>query len=117
MTFLDTFFLGALRVIFTSTILYFLAAKKPKPDDRLDTLKEESMDTAEPIPGSSQQATAGSPGQQATAGSPGKKRPSELPFQLQVVYTDTEGAKAMRLLTKTKPITTDRFQAERGIDP
>ena len=57
--------------------------------------------------------TAGT-SKQASARSPSKKPPSDLPFQLQVVYTDTEGAKAMRLLTKTKPVTKDRHQAERG---
>lgn len=104
--------------------------KRPKSDARLNTLKEESMeisqsadtsaagagdktkadekmqaDSAEPIAGPSHQASAGT-GQ--------RKPPSELPFQLQVVYTDTEGAKAMRLLTKTKPVTKDRYQAERA---
>jgi len=38
----------------------------------------------------------------------------ELPFQLQVKYTDTEGAIALRVLTKTKPVTVDRKLAERG---
>ena len=38
----------------------------------------------------------------------------ELPFQLQLIYTDLDGAQAMRVLTKTKPITTDRQQAEKG---
>lgn len=105
--------------------------RRSKPDDRLNTLKEESMelsdkrptetddktqadkemqaeeiDTAEPIAGTSQQTSAGAAQK--------KPPPSELPFQLQVVYTDTEGAKAMRLLTKTKPITKDRQQAERA---
>ncbi|XP_076077752.1 circularly permutated Ras protein 1-like [Mytilus galloprovincialis] len=38
--------------------------------------------------------------------------PDELPFQLQIKYTDTEGATALRVLTQTKPITRDRKQAE-----
>lgn len=38
---------------------------------------------------------------------------SELPFQLQVRYTDTEGAKALRVITQTKPVTRDRRKAER----
>ncbi|XP_053396238.1 uncharacterized protein LOC123552632 [Mercenaria mercenaria] len=38
----------------------------------------------------------------------------ELPFQLQIVYTDTEGAKALRVITQTKPITRDRRKAERN---
>lgn len=103
--------------------------RRPKPDDRLNTLKEESMDVtdlsnkttagsgdnmqtdgAEPI---SEEPSAGT-SQQPSAGATNRKPPSELPFQLQVVYTDTEGAKAMRLLTKTKPVTKDRQQAERA---
>lgn len=38
----------------------------------------------------------------------------ELPFQLQIVYTDTEGAKALRVMTHTKPITRDRRKAEKS---
>ena len=37
---------------------------------------------------------------------------TEVPFQLQIVYTDVDGAKAMRLLTQNKPITDDRSLAE-----
>ena len=37
---------------------------------------------------------------------------SELPFQLQLTYTDLEGAKALRVVTQTKPITTERDVAE-----
>ncbi|XP_069130895.1 circularly permutated Ras protein 1-like [Argopecten irradians] len=37
----------------------------------------------------------------------------ELPFQLQVKYTDVDGATALRVLTKTKPVTRDRAQAEK----
>ena len=70
-------------------------------------------DGAEPI---SEEPSAGT-SQQPSARATNRKPPSELPFQLQVVYTDTEGAKAMRLLTKTKPVTKDRQQAERGMIP
>lgn len=38
--------------------------------------------------------------------------PNELPFQLQIMYKDTEGATALRVLTQTKPITRDRKEAE-----
>ena len=84
-----------------------------------------------PIPGTSQQTEVGSestrkpkdskvetpiPGtsQQSSDVASSSTAPAELPFQLQLVYTDTEGVKAMRLLTKTKPVTKDRIQAERG---
>ncbi|XP_021354035.1 circularly permutated Ras protein 1-like [Mizuhopecten yessoensis] len=42
--------------------------------------------------------------------------PKELPFQLQVKYTDVDGATALRVLTKTKPVTKDRSQAERKMN-
>lgn len=38
----------------------------------------------------------------------------ELPFQLQIKYTDLEGAQALRVITQTMPITTDRIEAENG---
>ena len=37
---------------------------------------------------------------------------AELPFQLQVVYTDMEGNKAIRVLTQKKPVTKERQKAE-----
>ena len=40
----------------------------------------------------------------------------ELPFQLHLVYVDLDGVQAMRVLTQTKPITTDRTVAEKGIN-
>ncbi|XP_046374284.1 circularly permutated Ras protein 1-like isoform X1 [Haliotis rufescens] len=45
-----------------------------------------------------------------------KSVPAELPFQLQIRYTDTEGMKALRVLTQTKPVTHDRDLAEKNID-
>ena len=38
----------------------------------------------------------------------------ELPFQLQIEYTDLDGAKALRVITQTKPVTKQRDQAEKG---
>ena len=38
--------------------------------------------------------------------------PSELPFQVQITYTDLDGAEAVRVLTQTQPVTRDRQQAE-----
>ena len=40
--------------------------------------------------------------------------PRELPFQLQIEYTDLDGAKALRVITQTKPVTKQRDQAEKG---
>lgn len=40
----------------------------------------------------------------------------ELPFQLLVKYTDTEGATALRVLTQCQPITYDRREAEKNMD-
>ena len=41
-----------------------------------------------------------------------KEQPSELPFQVQITYTDLDGAEAVRVLTQTQPVTRDRLQAE-----
>lgn len=38
----------------------------------------------------------------------------ELPFQLVVKYTDTEGATALRVVTQSRPITYDRREAEKS---
>ena len=38
----------------------------------------------------------------------------QLPFQLQLVYTDMEGGEAVRVLTQKKPITSERKVAEKG---
>ena len=40
-------------------------------------------------------------------------QPKELPFQVQITYTDLDGAQALRLLTKAKPVTKDRAVAEK----
>ena len=44
-----------------------------------------------------------------------KDYPSELPFQVQITYTDLDGAEAVRVLTQTQPVTRDRQQAETGM--
>ncbi|XP_050393119.1 circularly permutated Ras protein 1 [Patella vulgata] len=38
--------------------------------------------------------------------------PTELPFQLQLEYIDTDGTKALRVLTQKRPVTQDRALAE-----
>ncbi|XP_071136919.1 circularly permutated Ras protein 1-like [Mytilus edulis] len=38
--------------------------------------------------------------------------PDDLPFQLQLKYTDTDGATALRVFTQIKPATRDRKEAE-----
>ncbi|KAL5010727.1 hypothetical protein ScPMuIL_013032 [Solemya velum] len=45
-----------------------------------------------------------------------KKKPNKLPFQLQIVYTDTEGNKALRVLTQNRKVTRDRNLAERKMN-
>ena len=40
------------------------------------------------------------------------ERPAQLPFQVQIRYTDSKGAKAIRVFTETKPVTKDRKVAE-----
>jgi len=58
-----------------------------------------AMET-EPTPGAS------------TAAASTEDRPCELPFQVQITYTDLDGAEAVRVLTQTQPVTRDRQQAE-----
>jgi hypothetical protein len=41
---------------------------------------------------------------------------SELPFQIQIQYTDLDGAEAVRVLTQCQPVTKDRQQAETNIN-
>ena len=37
---------------------------------------------------------------------------NEMPFQVQIAYTDIKGASAVRVLTQTKLVTRDRAKAE-----
>lgn len=55
-------------------------------------------------------------GEEAAASSSRADTPSELPFQLQVTYTDLDGARAMRVLTQAQPVTRDRSEAETHIN-
>ncbi|KAH3747910.1 hypothetical protein DPMN_182345 [Dreissena polymorpha] len=67
-----------------------------------------SLETPVPEPSSSEPGAAGT-------GEDGSRVPDRevLPFQLQIRYTDTEGAKALRVITQVKPVTRDRQKAER----
>ena len=38
-----------------------------------------------------------------------------LPFQLQIEYTNSDGDRCLRVITKTKPVTQDRKLAEKGM--
>lgn len=81
-----------------------------KKSDLSEGQKEEKPSTSECLTeGASPFSAAGS----STAPHIHKER-KELPFQLQIVYTDTEGAKALRVITHTKPITHDRRKAEKN---
>ncbi|XP_050393122.1 circularly permutated Ras protein 1 isoform X2 [Patella vulgata] len=42
--------------------------------------------------------------------------PTELPFQLQLEYTDTDGMKALRVLTQKRPVTQSRNLAEQHLN-
>lgn len=55
---------------------------------------------------------SGAAAQSSKSGSSSSEIPSELPFQLQIIYTDTDGTKALRVLTQKKPVTRDRKVAE-----
>ena len=55
------------------------------------------------------------PSDEAAAGAAASscvETPTELPFQLQVTYTDLDGARAMRVLTQAQRVTRDRAEAE-----
>ena len=89
--------------------------------DIMEVDSQQQQNTTEPVAGPSHHASEGqgqeSPSEashDAPGDEGGGKPPSELPFQLQIVYTDPEGGRAMRLLTKTKPVTKDRTEAEKG---
>lgn len=76
-------------------------------------IPEIRVDPAEPLTSSSAQG-----GSTAKAGAEKTRdedveEKKELPFQLQIRYTDTEGAKALRVITQTKPVTRDRKKAEK----
>ena len=58
----------------------------------------------------------------ATASSVDKEVPPQivngkpqLPFQLQLEYTSSDGDRCLRVITQTKPVTKDRKVAEKGI--
>lgn len=74
-------------------------AGKPDSSDNMDTAESEVKDDA--AGGSS---------------SKGSDKPKELPFQIQITYTDLEGAKAMRVVTQRKPVTKERKEAERNLN-
>lgn len=63
------------------------------------------------------QPAASAGGSTADVGGSGDESdiPSELPFQLQITYTDVDGTKALRVLTQKKPVTSDRNLAEKGL--
>ena len=48
----------------------------------------------------------------ASGDKPDSAEPTELPFQVQILYTDNEGAVALRVLTHAQPVTSEREQAE-----
>jgi hypothetical protein len=50
------------------------------------------------------------------AGQDNENARSEVPFQLVIHYTDKKGAEAMRVISKSQPLTTDRSQAEQEMN-
>ncbi|XP_076466661.1 uncharacterized protein LOC143297936 [Babylonia areolata] len=59
---------------------------------------------------------AGGAGSEEEAGGAPEDIPPELPFQVQITYTDMDGTKALRVLTQKKPVTNDRHVSERDVD-
>lgn len=109
-------------------IIYIVYIKYLHTDKTLDDVKEESLvsekpasseagekPAAEGATAAAEGATAeGATAEGATASISARDQPTELPFQIQVTYTDIEGAKAIRVLTQSKPVTKDRDEAEKS---
>jgi hypothetical protein len=83
------------------------SAKKRKTEK----IPEEEVD-AQPGPGPSSREEDPA-GEYVTLAAGG----TDLPFQLQLHYTDLEGAKALRIITQTKPVTKQRAVAEKSLNP
>ena len=83
-----------------------------------EQMKDSTVDAAAGTSDSAEQASGGaamdteSTAGAAAATSSSKDQPTELPFQVQITYTDLDGAEAIRVLTQTQPVTRDRHQAE-----
>ncbi|KAJ8311068.1 hypothetical protein KUTeg_011383 [Tegillarca granosa] len=88
------------------TFEYGVRTKHRKAETE-DTKQSETGDTK---PDEQKPEESGATAGPSTAGK--DKGPDKLPFQLQIQYTDTDGAKALRVLTQVKPVTWDRKIAE-----
>lgn len=88
------------------TFEYGVRTKHRKAESE-DTKQSETGDTK---PDEQKPEESGATAGPSTAGK--DKGPDKLPFQLQIQYTDTDGAKALRVLTQVKPVTWDRKIAE-----
>ena len=76
------------------------------------TVPEIQVDPPEPSTSTNQQKGPTEGAEAGEARDTETDESKEFPFQLQIRYTDTEGAKALRVITQTKPITRDRKKAE-----
>ena len=58
--------------------------------------------------------TTGAESAKTSAAATDIKQLTELPFQVQIRYTDRDGAKAMRVLTHMQPVTKERKEADKS---
>lgn len=90
------------------------ASSRPSSSDN-DGKTEAAMDTGTDMPSGSGTGEGGASAQEERSKA-ADDIPSEVPFQVQITYTDVDGTKALRVLTQKKPVTRDREVAERDVD-
>ena len=49
-----------------------------------------------------------------TVGGSPSKTPSQLPFQVQIDYSASDGSHYLKVITRAQPVTTKKVEAERG---
>ncbi|XP_005089421.2 circularly permutated Ras protein 1 [Aplysia californica] len=76
----------------------------------------EATGPAEDVPSASGSAEMPQSDLPSASGSAEMLPRTDLPFQLQIEYTDTEGNQALRVITRSMPVTSERTQAERHMN-
>ncbi|XP_059169853.1 circularly permutated Ras protein 1-like [Physella acuta] len=92
----------------STTITFEFAKRKNSKCSKLSPAKSQETQGTQEKP---------TEGLQASGGEGEGHRPlKDFPFQLQINYVDTEGNKALRVLTRTKPATNDRKVTEDNVN-
>ena len=92
----------------------FEFAVRPEFHKKLQSQKEGTTATEASPKASTDAPVAGEAEAVSAVPAPPVPLPTSLPFQMQIRYTKPNGSKCLRVVTKTKPVTTDRSQAERN---